>query len=113
MQPALIATDLHKRFGNTLALRGVSLRLMAGEAHGVVGEHGAGKSSGLKIISGSYRPDSGAMTLAGRAFAPRGPDAARAAGIALVPQELQIVPAMSVADNLLLGRWPSRAGGVR
>jgi ABC-type sugar transport system ATPase subunit len=113
MQPLLTATDLHKRFGNTLALRGVSLRLMPGEAHGLVGENGAGKSSLLKIITGIYRPDSGSMSLAGGPFAPGGPDAARAAGIALVPQELQIVPAMSVADNLLLGRWPSRAGAVR
>lgn len=72
MQPLLTATDLHKRFGNTLALRGVSLRLMPGEAHGLVGENGAGKSSLLKIITGIYRPDSGSMSLAGGPFAPGG-----------------------------------------
>ncbi len=111
--PALEARDLQKAFGRTQALRGVSLRLWAGQAHGLVGENGAGKSSLLKIITGIYRADSGEILLHGELFAPRGPMAARQAGIALVPQELQVVRGMSVADNVLLGRWPARAGTVR
>ncbi|WP_270936118.1 ATP-binding cassette domain-containing protein, partial [Falsiroseomonas oryzae] len=99
---------MSKAFGRTVALRDVALRLDAGTVHGLVGENGAGKSSLLKILTGIYRPDAGEITLAGQPFAPRGPDEARRAGIALVPQELRVVPEMTVADNLLLGRWPLR-----
>jgi ABC-type sugar transport system ATPase subunit len=105
---ALEAIGLRKAFGRTVALRDVSLRLVAGEVHGLVGENGAGKSSLLKVLTGIYRPDAGRVKLAGRHFAPRNPQDARAAGLALVPQELRVVPEMSVADNVLLGRWPRR-----
>lgn len=108
--PTLQADAVCKAFGRTVALRDVALTLDAGELHGLVGENGAGKSTLLKILTGIYRADSGSVLLGGAPFAPRGPQAARAAGIALVPQELRIVPAMSVADNVLLGRWPLRRG---
>jgi len=111
--PALEARDLQKAFGRTQALRGVSLRLLAGQAHGLVGENGAGKSTVLKILTGIYRADAGEILLGGQPFTPRGPQSARQAGIALVPQELQVVRGMSVADNLLLGCWPARAGTVQ
>lgn len=110
--PALEARGVNKAFGRTVALAGVSLALHGGEVHGLIGENGAGKSSLLKILTGIYRADSGELTLGGAPFAPRAPEEARAAGLALVPQELRIVPAMSVADNVLLGRWPTRRGAV-
>lgn len=107
----LRATGVSKTFGRTAALRDVSMDVLAGETHGLVGENGAGKSSLLKILTGIYRADAGRIELAGVPFAPRGPDAARRAGIALVPQELRVVPGMSVAENVLLGRWPERGVG--
>lgn len=110
--PALEARGVNKAFGRTVALADVSLALHGGEVHGLIGENGAGKSSLLKILTGIYRADSGTLTLGGTPYAPRGPEEARAAGLALVPQELRIVPAMSVADNVLLGRWPTRRGAV-
>lgn len=103
---ALEARGLRKAFGRTVALRDVSLLLRAGEAHGLVGENGAGKSSLLKVLTGIYRADAGTITLQGRPFAPSGPADARQAGLALVPQELRVVREMSVGDNVLLGRWP-------
>jgi ABC-type sugar transport system ATPase subunit len=105
---ALEASGLRKAFGRTIALRDVSLRLHEGEAHGLVGENGAGKSSLLKLLTGIHRADAGTMLLHGRRFAPTGPAEARRAGLALVPQELRVVREMTVADNLLLGRWPLR-----
>jgi ABC-type sugar transport system ATPase subunit len=110
--PTLQARGVSKAFGRTVALSDVALDLHAGEAHGLVGENGAGKSSLLKILTGIYRADSGTLALDGSPYAPRGPEEARAAGLALVPQELRIVPAMTVADNVLLGRWPTRRGAV-
>jgi ABC-type sugar transport system ATPase subunit len=101
-----------KAFGRTVALAAMSLALHAGEVHGLIGETGASTSSLLRILAGLHRPESGTLTLAGAPCAPRGPEEARAAGLALVPQELRIVPAMSVADNVLLGRWPTRRGAV-
>jgi ABC-type sugar transport system ATPase subunit len=110
--PVLEARGVNKAFGRTVALADVSLALRGGEVHGLVGENGAGKSSLLKVLTGLYRADSGVLTLGGSPYAPRGPEEARAAGLALVPQELRVVPAMSVADNVLLGRWPTRRGAV-
>ncbi|WP_229583576.1 sugar ABC transporter ATP-binding protein [Paracoccus sp. S-4012] len=102
---------MSKRFGATRALDGVHLRLRAGEVLGLVGGNGAGKSTLLKVLTGVYQADKGAMALAGRGFAPRSPAEAAAHGVALIPQELRVVPQMSVADNLFLGAWPVRAGG--
>ena len=109
---ALEARGLRKAFGRTVALRDVSLLLRAGEAHGLVGENGAGKSSLLKVLTGIYRADAGSVTLHGRPFAPRGPAEARQAGLALVPQELRVVREMTVGDNVLLGRWPVKKWGL-
>jgi len=104
----LDASGLSKSFGPTRALRDASLQVAAGEAHGLVGENGAGKSTLLKLLTGVVRPDAGRMRLCGQPFQPRDPEAARLAGLCLVPQELRVVPAMTVADNILLGRWPIR-----
>jgi ribose transport system ATP-binding protein len=106
--PLFEAEGLQKRFGATQALGGVDFNLAEGEVHAVVGENGAGKSTLIKILSGIYRPDAGLMRLDGRPYAPVSPTDALTSGIALIPQELRIVPALSVAENLALGDWPTR-----
>ena len=101
-----------KRFGATAALDGASLALRAGEVHALLGENGAGKSTLLSIVGGLLQADSGALELDGRAFAPRSPREARAAGIALIHQELSLFPHLSVAENVLVGQEPRRLGLV-
>src|SRR5262245_45458402 len=98
---------VRKSFGPTRALDGVDLSIDAGEVHALVGENGAGKSTLMKILSGAERADEGTMTLDGRPFTPRGPDAARRGGVAMVYQELTLAPHLSVEANVLLGIEPS------
>lgn len=102
-----------KSFGKVQALRGVSFELMAGEVHALMGENGAGKSTLVKIISGVHAPDEGTLEVYGESTVFRSPADARDAGIAVVYQELSLVPSMSVAANLFLGREPNRAGFVK
>jgi ABC-type sugar transport system ATPase subunit len=111
---ALLEVDgLTKRYGATLALDGVSFDLRPGEVHALVGENGAGKSTLLNILSGVVRPDSGVIRVADREVAIPDPRAAQALGIGTVFQELSLVGGVSVAENVFLGRAPSRAGLVR
>jgi D-xylose transport system ATP-binding protein len=111
-QIVLAAIDIRKNFGATQALRGVSVAFLAGEVHAVVGENGAGKSTLVKILSGFYPAGSysGQLELLGKPSAVRSINEAESAGIFLVPQDLQSVPAMSVAENLFLNREPRRLG---
>ena len=105
MEPALLSmAGISKRFGPTHALRDVSLEVRGGDVMALIGENGAGKSTLMKILSGAYAPDSGRMELAGRTFAPRGPHAARASGVAMIYQELNLAPDLSVEDNIMLGQ---------
>ena len=97
-----------KRFGATQALAEVSLSLSGGEIHALVGENGAGKSTLIKLLGGQHRPDSGTIALDGAAQRFADPRAARAAGIVVIPQELRLVPALSVAENIMLGHLPAR-----
>ena len=100
--------DLSKRFGATQALAGVSLNVDAGEVLALLGENGAGKSTLIKILGGIYSPDEGQVLLDGQAMHFAGPAASLAAGIVVIPQELHVVPALSVAENVLLGQLPVR-----
>lgn len=91
----------------------VSLELRAGEIHGLLGANGAGKSTLCKIIAGLTQPTSGAMQLAGHVYAPANKQAAEVDGVQIVQQELNQVGTLTVAENVLIGRWPSRMGVVR
>ncbi len=101
-----------RAFGATKALVSVDLEACAGEVHAVVGENGAGKSTLMKILAGAITPDAGEMALDGAAFRPRSPLEARAAGVAIVSQELALCAHMTVAENVTLGREPSRFGVI-
>lgn len=99
-----------KQFGGVHALRGVDLALRAGEVRALAGENGAGKSTLIKIITGAYRPDAGQVRYRGRAVAFERPADAQRAGISTIYQEVTLVPLLSVARNVLLGREPRRFG---
>ena len=104
---------IEKRFDATVALAGVDFAVAPGEVCGLIGENGAGKSTLMAILSGALEPDAGEMLLDGRPYAPRGPMAARRAGVAMIYQELSLAPHLSVADNILLGMEPARFGIVQ
>src|ERR1700736_99241 len=104
---AAIPVRLHsvsKYFPGVVALRGVSLDFNAGEVHGLVGENGAGKSTLIKIIVGAYRPDQGKLELLGRSIADADPRTHQEAGVGVIYQERSIVPELSAAANVFLGR---------
>lgn len=111
--PLLLMSGICKRFGATQALRGVSFTARAGEVLALVGENGAGKSTLMKILSGAHAPDSGEMQLAEARYAPRGPHEARAAGVAMIYQELNLAPALSIEDNIMLGQETQRYGIIQ
>ena len=98
----LVATNLRKSYGATVALEKVSLSLLPGEVHALLGENGAGKSTLVKILSGVVRPDDGAIVLAGGPYRPASITGARAAGVSTAFQELSLLPNLTVAQNLLL-----------
>jgi ribose transport system ATP-binding protein len=106
--PAVSASGLAKQFGATRALDGVDFDVLPGEVHALVGENGAGKSTLVRILGGVHRPDRGAIGVNGLACHFNGPRDAIAAGIVTIPQELRLVPALSVAENLTLGDPPLR-----
>ncbi len=103
----------NKSFAGVRALRDVHLRLRPGEVHALIGENGAGKSTLIKVMTGVYRPDSGTLRLDGGPAAFGTPLEAQSAGISTIYQEVNLVPLMSVARNLHLGREPRRFGIVR
>lgn len=104
MRPIIFeARDISKSFGPVIALRGVSLQLRAGEVRSIIGENGAGKSTLMNIFCGRFRPSSGELVVDGRPAAFNSPKDAQAAGIAIAPQEINLVPGLTVAENILLG----------
>src|SRR5215471_19283130 len=107
-RPAASAKGIVKHFGATAALAGVDFGVMPGEIHALVGENGAGKSTLIRILAGVHRSDRGTIEVDGRPCHFAGPDAAIAAGIVTIPQELRLVPALSVAENITLGDLPLR-----
>lgn len=110
LNPYLQFDQVSKFFPGVKALNGVSFEAHAGAVHGLLGENGAGKSTLLKILGGQYRPDGGRLLLDGRECHFHSASDAIAAGIAVIHQELQYVPELTVAENILLGRLPTRFG---
>ena len=103
-QHILKATGLMKRYGTVVAMNGCDFDLMPGEILAVIGDNGAGKSTLIKALSGAVVPDHGMIELDGNPVHFRSPDDARAAGIETVYQNLAMSPALSIADNMFLGR---------
>jgi len=110
--PLLELRGIHKRFPGVHALDGVDLDLLPGEVHALLGENGAGKSTLLKIISGAVPKDAGEIRLDGHRVELRHVVHARALGIGMVHQELSLIRSLSVAENVVLGSWPRRPGGL-
>lgn len=110
---ALCIVGLSRRYGAVRALDAVDLRFAAGEVHALMGENGAGKSTLIRLIAGLEVPDGGTITLDGAALSLARPGAAEAAGLRFIHQELDVVPALSVAENMHLGhRYPRRMGAL-
>src|SRR5260221_1891952 len=103
---ALEAHDVSKSYGATRALDRVSLAVRFGEVHALVGENGAGKSRLMNIICGAVRPDSGTLHLAGNPVQVESPHHAMQLGITIVHQHSALAPALTVAENIFLGRLP-------
>jgi len=102
-----------KSFGAVAAVRGASFPLHAGEAHALVGENGAGKSTVVKMLAGVHRPDEGTLRVDGKPVDFGSPGEAKAAGIAVIYQEPTLFPDLSVAENIAMGRHPTgRFGGI-
>ncbi|MGB7344164.1 MAG: sugar ABC transporter ATP-binding protein [Pirellulaceae bacterium] len=101
---------INKRFGPTRALVDVSLSVRAGEVLALIGENGAGKSTLLKTLSGAHLADSGDMLIDGQPFRPKGPSDSRDRGVAMIYQELNLAPDLSVEDNTLLGQRGTGGG---
>ncbi len=101
-----------KRFPGVVALDGVDFTVRAGEVHALMGENGAGKSTLLKVLTGVYPGDSGTITLDGQAIRPRSTGESQALGISAVYQEVNLIPHLSVAENVLLGRLPRKWGRI-
>ncbi|MCX5513976.1 sugar ABC transporter ATP-binding protein [Kaistia algarum] len=106
MNLLLEAVDIHKSFGSVKALAGVSLKLEAGSVHAVLGENGAGKSTLMKTIAGVFPPTSGQLRFKGRDVSWRHAEQASEAGVSTIFQEFILLPNLSVAENLYLGREP-------
>ncbi|RAM38873.1 sugar ABC transporter ATP-binding protein [Arthrobacter globiformis] len=105
-------TQVSKKFGGVHALKGIDLEVNAGEVNALLGENGAGKSTLIKIIAGAMTADGGSIEIAGREHSFKSPAESRAAGLAVVYQELSLIPSLSVAANLFLGREPRNRLGL-
>ena len=111
--PLLTLRGIGKRFPGVVALNNVDFTVRAGEIHALLGENGAGKSTLIKVLTGVYSADSGEISFAGQRIAPASPSEAEQAGISTVYQEVNLVPSLSIAENLCLGRQPGRFGFIR
>ncbi len=101
-----------KSFPGTRALDGVDLDVPYGHVVALIGENGAGKSTLMKVLSGVYVPEHGTMQLDGVPYAPKGPREAASHGVVLIHQELSLLPNLTIAENIFIGRQPERFGAV-
>jgi simple sugar transport system ATP-binding protein len=109
-EPLLVATGVCKSFPGVKALDDVAFTARAGEVHALMGENGAGKSTLIKVLTGVYPKDSGKIVFAGANLRAASPLEAERAGIATVYQEVNLIPELSVAENIMLGRQPKKNG---
>nr|NLD40689.1 sugar ABC transporter ATP-binding protein [Actinomycetales bacterium] len=108
--PLIEVRDVVKTYGGVVALNGANLEARAGEVHGLLGPNGSGKSTINKILAGSVRPDSGTLTVDDERVHLSSPLDSDRIGIGAVYQQLSVIPTLTVEQNLLLGREPSRFG---
>ena len=111
--PILVCRGLTKRFPGVVALDGVDFAARGGEIHALMGENGAGKSTLIKALTGVHPRDAGEAFVDGKPVHPRSPREAEAAGISTVYQEVNLIPDISVAENICLGRQSTRLGFIR
>ena len=104
---------LRKAFGAVEVLHGIDIELLSGEVHALLGENGAGKSTIINIVSGRLAPDAGRIEMAGKDVHFASPLAAKKAGISVIAQELELVPTLSIIENIFLGVEPTRFGLIR
>jgi ribose transport system ATP-binding protein len=110
--PVLQLTGISKRFNGIHALNGVNITIRAGECMALIGENGAGKSTLVKILAGDYTPDGGTITVGDTETGSLNPRSARGLGIRMIYQEFQDAGSLTVAENISLGRWPTKAGFI-
>lgn len=108
--PVISLRGISKSFAHVIALRSIDLDVYAGEIHAIMGENGAGKSTLVKILSGVHRRSAGQMTVRGSEVDFASPKDAERNGIAIIHQELNLIPSLSVSENIFLGREPLKAG---
>jgi ABC-type sugar transport system ATPase subunit len=111
--PLLEMRGIHKRFPGVKALDNVDLELHAGEVLALLGENGAGKSTLIKVLGGAHQPDAGTIRIEGQALVMRNPQDARRAGVGLMYQEFNLVPSLTVRENIFLGQEQTRLGFLR
>ena len=112
MEPVLVAKSLSKKYGTVVALESADLELYPGEVLGVIGDNGAGKSTLIKVLCGAVIPDSGEILLDGKKVSFTSPIEARTLGIETVYQNLALSPALSITDNMFLGREIRQKGFI-
>ena len=111
--PLLTMHGTTKTFPGVKALDAVDFAMRRGEVHALMGENGAGKSTLIKVLTGVYPRDAGAILFDGQPFSPTSPIDAQQRGISTIYQEVNLIPHLSVAENILLGRQPTRFGCLR
>ncbi len=111
--PLLEMRGICKRFPGVQALQDASLEVFPGEVHVLLGENGAGKSTLMKVLCGQYQADAGTIGFLGHAIAPQDPMEAEAHGLVMIHQELNLVPGLTVAENIFLGHEPTRGGLIQ
>lgn len=110
--PVLEASGIRVQYAGQVALDDVRLRLFGGEVHSVMGENGAGKSTLIRALTGVVTPDAGTIRVRGQPVALAGPADAARLGVSAVYQEIELLPNLSVAENIVLGAEPRRFGGI-
>lgn len=108
----LTLRGLRKSYGPVEVLHGIDMDVAAGEVVALLGENGAGKSTVSKLISGAVQPSAGEMTWLGQPYAPRHPREALDAGVGMIHQELLLLPDLSIAENMFVGRYPMHGGRI-